>query len=397
MHFSKILKRFLPQYLVSFIRKLRNGNYNYFFWIFPISKKKVVVCNYYGKGYGDNAKYIIEKLLEEDSEFDIVWLLKTESQAISNFPKPIRIVKYGSFRALYELATAKIWIDNSRKVVSPPKRRSQYYIQTWHSPLRLKKIEKDIENNLDESYIERAKIDSNNCDLMISGSDFSWNIYRNSFWYNGEILKCGTPRCDVFFTNNTSAKERVFERFGISTDEKVILYAPTFRNNSSLDAYKLNYNEIINALIRRFGGKWKLLIRLHPNVSELSSLINYKDKIVNATNYDDMQELLCASDILITDFSSCMFDMAIANKKCFLHALDLDEYLANERKLYFNFQDLPFYFSKTSDQLVRNILEFDEDNYNNNLKAFSEKINVYEKGTASQEIVERIQSIIAKK
>src|SRR5690606_28368099 len=101
----------------------------------------------------------------------------------------------------------------SRKVYSPPKRKSQYYIQTWHSPLRLKKIEKDIENNLDESYIERAKIDSKMCDLMISGSDFSWNIYRNSFWYDGEILKCGTPRCDIFFTNNTYIIEKVYKRF----------------------------------------------------------------------------------------------------------------------------------------------------------------------------------------
>lgn len=392
---KKILKKILPNYLIYLLNSLRNGNFFYFFWLFPIKKNKIVVCNYYGKGYGDNAKYIINELIKEKiDDVDIVWLLKKILINEANFPKGIRVVSYGSIKALYELATAKIWIDNSRKVFYPPKRKKQYYIQTWHSPIRLKTIEKDAEESLPNTYIRMAKKDSKNYDLMISGCDFSWNIYRNSFWYSGKILKCGTPRCDIFFQDNPFIKEKVYKYFNLNPNDKLIVFAPTFRNKELIDPYILEFNDIIEAFGKKFGGNWKLLLRLHPNVSHLSSQINFNNKIINATNYDDMQELLYVADALITDYSSCMFDMAIANKICFLHVQDLDDYLSNERKLYFDFNELPFYISKTNEQLINNILNFDTNYYRDNLKIFFESIKLYEKGTASKEIVQVIKAVI---
>ena len=109
-----------------------------------------------------------------------------------------------------------------------------------------------------------------------------------------------------------------------------------------------------------------------------------------------MQELLYAVDILITDYSSCMFDMAIAQKICFIHAPDVDSYLAKERQLYFDFKELPFSFSKTNEQLVNNILNLDPELYKRNLKRFMEKIKLYETGTASQQVVKRIKEVINK-
>ncbi|MGI2294938.1 CDP-glycerol glycerophosphotransferase family protein [Paenibacillus sp. GXUN7292] len=391
---KSILKKILPKKVIGFLSQVKNGNYNYYFWLFPVKKNKIVICNYYGKGYGDNGKYIINKIIEEKIKVEIIWLVKKELMVAARFPNTVKIVEYGSMRALYELATAKVWIDNSRKTFYPPKRKNQFYIQTWHSPLRLKKIEKDVEEYLPESYIRMAKKDSENCDLMIAGCDFSWDVYRNSFWYDKEILKCGTPRCDVFFNDSLKVKNKVYEHFKISLGVNLIIFAPTFRSNSNIDAYILEFNQILKSSQERFGGDWRLLIRLHPNVSELSSLINYDDIIIDATDYDDMQELLCAADILITDYSSCMFDMAIANKICFLHAHDLDEYLAKERQLYFNLYELPFYFSKTIEELINNILEFNEEQYSDSLQHFFKKIRLYENGTASKEIVEKIKRTV---
>jgi len=241
-----------------------------------------------------------------------------------------------------------------------------------------------------------AKKDAKNCDLMIVGSDFSWNIYRNSFWYEGEILKCGTPRCDLFFQENPSYKKKVYESFGILPDKKLIIFAPTFRNKSTVAPYLLDYTEVIRAVQEKFSGEWKFLIRLHPSISHLSLPIKYDDTIINATNYEDMQELLYAADILITDYSSCMFDMAIAQKICFIHAPDVELYLDKERQLYFDFKELPFSFSKTNEQLVNNILNFDPELYKRNLKRFMEKIKLYETGTASQQVVKRIKEVINK-
>lgn len=361
--------------------------------LFPIHKDKIVICSYFGKGYGDNGKYIVEEIIRQGLDYDIVWLLKKELIGKTKFPTKIRVIEYGSLRGLYELSTAKIWIDNCRKSFYPLKRKKQHYIQTWHSPLRLKKIEKDAESSLSISYIKMAKRDSNNIDLLISGCDFSWEIYRKSFWYKGEIIKCGTPRCDLFFKVERNIKDKVVERFSISPNVRLILFAPTFRRTSDIEPYVLQFNEILNVTKERFGGKWNLLIRLHPNVSSLDNLIEYNDKIHNATRYEDMQELLSAVDILITDYSSSMFDMAIANKVCFLHGKDIDNYLEKERELYFEFDELPFYFSKTEQELINNINTFNLADYNKNLKTFLVAVGVYEKGTASEELVERINSI----
>ena len=100
--------------------------------VFPVNRTKVVITSHYGKGYGDNAKYIVEELVRRHNKYDIVWLLNKELYGSVCFPDYIRTVKYGSLRALFELATAKIWIDNCRKEFYPIKRKSQFYIQTWH-------------------------------------------------------------------------------------------------------------------------------------------------------------------------------------------------------------------------------------------------------------------------
>ena len=107
-----------------------------------------------------------------------------------------------------------------------------------------------------------------------------------------------------------------------------------------------------------------------------------------------MQDLLSAASILLTDYSSCMFDMAIAEKKCFIHAQDLNEYLTTERELYFNIKELPFNFSTTDKQLVSNIMNFNESEYSNKLKKFNKELNNYEKGNASKRITEIITNVI---
>ena len=325
----------LPLWAVSILVKLKNCTYCHFFRLFPVQKNKIVVSNFFGSGYGDSPKYIAEKLIDSNENYEIVWLLKQSLSGKALFPEQIKTVRYGSLRALYELATAKVWIDNVRKAACPPKRKGQYYIQTWHSFLRLKKIEKDAGEFLSDTYVERAKIDSDNCDLMISGCDFSHDIYRNSFWYDGEILKCGTPRCDIFFGDTAPFRKKVSEYFGITGSCGLILHAPTYRSGPSAGPYLIDYEKIIAAAGIRFKGNWKILVRLHPKTASLSDKIDYNENILDATCYDDMQELLAASDILITDYSSSMFDMIVAEKLCLIHAPDLEEYIARERDLYF--------------------------------------------------------------
>ena len=366
------------------------------FIFIPINKNKIVFCNYYGNGYGDNAKYLCDDLRKQNLNFDLVWLLKNELIEKSEFPKEVRVVEYKSFKALYEMATAKVWIDNSRKEFYPIKRKNQYYIQTWHASMGLKRIEKDAKESLSSSYIKLAKRDSQMCDLMISGSRFRYNLYKNSFWYDGEILKSGTPRCDLFFHNNDNLKIKVLKELNIPLHKKVVLYAPTFRKNVGIDFFKIRYEEIIDELKEKFGGDWIFLNRLHPNIAELADDFKYNNNFYNASHYSDMQELLAITDVLITDYSSSMFDMALRKKICLLYAPDLDKYINDDRGLYFDYRKLPFNSATSLDELKSNIQEFDLDEYKSNIESFHQQIGVYEDGGASRRIVDRIKEICEK-
>jgi CDP-glycerol glycerophosphotransferase len=351
------------------------------------------VCNYFGKGYGDNGKYIVEELLNEGLKCDIVWLLRKDLIRNSEFSSQVRTVKYGSILGLYELATAKVWIDNCRKSFYPPKRKEQFYIQTWHGGIALKKIEKDAQNALDEEYLKIAKNDSQMADLFISNSRFCSEMYRSAFWYNGEIYECGTPRCDILINNDNKEIETIKIKLGIDKNTKILLYAPTFRTDSNTKVYDIEYNILINTLQSKFGSKWIILVRLHPNISLKDNFMNYNLNIINVTNYPDMYELLLISDILITDYSSTMFEFSLTQKPVFLYAVDIEQY-SNDRGFYFNIFSLPYPLAENNQQLMRSIEQFDNSNYLIELEELYNKLDIKEFGKSSKNITELIKQNI---
>lgn len=364
---------------------------SFLFSLLPKKKNKIVIKSFYGRGYGNNSKYIVESLLKCDRHVEIIWLVNKKGIDESNFPDGVKAVIDSRLIEAYHLATTKIWIDDCRKVRPIYKSKGQFYLQTWHSPLRLKKIEKDAEEMLSVSYVNAAKRDSKNIDLMVSGCQFSHNIYRNSFWYNGPIEKTGTPRCDVFFKEDKSVVDKVKRRFNIPKNATLILYAPTFRKTDT-DVYSFDYEQVVSAFSNKLNTECYFLVRLHPNVAAQSSDIRFSKNVINATYYDDMQELLCASSVLLTDYSSSMFDMAIGRKKCFLYVPDIQTYLENERGLYFDLTDLPFPLAKNIEELIGQIEKFDESKYLKEIEEFLVEIGNYEDGKASEKITKILLS-----
>jgi CDP-glycerol glycerophosphotransferase len=361
--------------------------------VFPIKNKKLVITNCFGKGFGDNSKYIAEEILKKKLECDLVWIVD-DSHCGEKFPSQIRTVRYGSLIAKYEETTAKIWIDNFRKDSSVRKRKGQFYIQTWHGGVALKKIEKDVEKKLNIKYLEDAKNDSLMADLFISNSQFCTDLYRKSFWYYGAILECGYPRNDVLINSPNVKKEKVIRYFELDDDTKIILYAPTFRDDYNMEAYNLDYEMILKIIENTYEGKWIFLIRMHPNISERADTISYNSKLINATHYNDMQEIMAASDILITDYSSTMFEFMLMKKPVFLFATDLEKFKV-DRDLYFDIYSLPFPVAENNQKLVDNITSFNEPLYLKNVSSFKKEIGLIEDGTAAKKIVEIIEEILA--
>lgn len=379
--------------MLSLIKKLRIQAYIALFRILPIQKNKIICWSDNLKSYGCSPKYIAEYLAKNrKGKYDIVWVFNEDAKIPDNIPEGIRVVRYFSIDYLRELHTAHIIICNCRMAPALmfKKRNGQKYIQTWHSSLRLKKIEGDT--NLPDSYVETAKKDSANIDLLISGCGFSTDIFRRAFWYNGEIFGCGTPRCDIFFENST-ARGKMCEDLGINKTNKVLLYAPTFRKDYKANDLGLDYAALKSALEKRFSDEWTIIYRYHPNVIDTTDSSKLPAWLKNGTRYSDMQILLAGCDALITDYSSCMFDAAVAGKPCFLYAPDLEDYLENERGLYFDIKSLPFDVALSNEELCDKINRFETEKYSNDIKEFLSEVGSYEDGHASERIAERIDKM----
>jgi len=367
---------------------------NLFTPFLKINDKKIVFSSFYGGNYGCNPKYITEELIKQKTNYELVWLVdKKKIKDISCFPCQLKLVNYSSIRAFIELATAKIWIDNCRKGIYPFKRKKQYYIQTWHGGLGLKKIEKDAVEKLPKQYIKRAKKDSLLTDFCISNSNHISNLFINSFWYsnNVKILKYGFPRNDIL-VNNTDLNH-IKKKLFIDQDIKIILYAPTFRKDYSVNMYNIDYNDIINMLKDKYNCKWKFLLRLHPHLINIRYETNILEDVINVSMYPDVQELLGITDILISDYSSLMFDFMLTKKPCFIFATDYESY-KEDRDVYFELNETPFPVAQNNEQLMENIASFSQEEYQQKIHGFIKRFDCVENSNASQMVVKKICELI---
>ncbi len=386
----RLLRGGLKDRLLKTVQKFRRRFLAFWYSLTPIQPNKIIFWSNNFTFYGCNPKHISEYLLQAyDNKFQIVWVFDSKIPVPADIDKKIKVVTYYSNEYLRELQTAHFVICNSRTNESFYwiKRRKQIYIQTWHSPLRLKNIEKDAEKFLSKNYIKSAICDSKKIDYIVSGCDFSTKIYRNSFWYKGKVLECGTPRIDYLLDKNN--KFKAMEKIGLDCSCNYILYAPTFRSNYEFD-YKINFSELISCCEQTFGGNWKVLYRLHPNLIYQRKTMTFDEQCIDVCSYSDMQELIMASSLLISDYSSCMFDAMYAKTKCVLYMPDYEQYSMNERNLYFDIKALPFYKSHNESELHKSIECFNEDEYQANIEKFLHSIGSFETGTACKSIAKLI-------
>lgn len=366
------------------------------FRIFPIKKNKIVVSCFSGKGYGDSPKAIAEELLHRKGPYDIVWLVNNMNE---KFPAGVRKVKRLSAAAVYEQCTAKIWIDNRRKPGYVRKRKGQYYIQTWHGVRGMKKVEMDVADSLSPSYVKALVKDSKMADLFISASKLSSKGFRTSFLYNGEIMECGLPRLDVLLANDPEKKRQIKEKYGFRPEDKLVLYAPTFRKDAfdtDLSLYQLDWEGLLAEMDNHFGGTWKGLLRLHPNVAKLSAKMALPDNVKDVSACPDVEEFLLISDCVITDYSSTITDAGIAGKIGIIFAKDIEAY-KKERDFYIPLEDFPYPIATSNEELLAIVRTFDEDAYQAERKRFfeGEDYGVFAGGNASAVVADRIDSVIA--
>jgi CDP-glycerol glycerophosphotransferase len=352
---------------------------------FPLDKKKVVFSNFNGGGYGDNPKFIAQEFLKRSAGWKLYWV----SASDYDLPAGLTPVRPNTISFAWHMATAGTWVDDTRKLYYFKKRPEQFYIQTWHGGLGLKKVEKDCEEALSKEYVAYAKIDSRNMDLLLACCRWESDSYREAFWYDGPILERGIPKNDIYFEDPEPYRRKVLKHFHLPEDTKLVLYAPTYRDSRKTDMYNLDYEQLLLTMAKRFGGTWAVLVRMHPNVSYKDYPLTYTDRILNASPYENMQELLVASDVIISDYSGCAFDFPMIGKPGFLYAEDYEE-MKRTKDYYFDLKDLPFTLALSNEELMTQIEHFDEADYNRKCKDFCDMLQFYDDGHASETVVDLI-------
>ncbi len=362
----------------------------------PVISNKIVFSNTNGKrGYGCNPKYIAEELIRQNLDYELVWLVDKKSKQVnfSEFPKQIKLVHYKSKDALKELATAKFWVDNQAKYQHVnkglEKKDEQIYIQTWHGSMGIKKVGDDTKTFSGKITFEKeAKM----IDYLISNSCYETEVFKRRFWNNGKILRFGHARNDIFFMPKEELQKiqhKIYELYNIKKDTKILIYAPTFRHGRPgyNDCYALDYFRILETCEKKYNCNFVIFTRLHHEMKNLN--IPKSDKIIDVTRYGDIQELMSVSEIMISDYSSCMFDFMLSKRPCFIFASDLD-YYNKTQGFYYPLETTPFPIAKNNDELISNILNFNETAYISSVEKFLAEKGCAENGLASKRVVKLI-------
>lgn len=372
------------------------------FRFFPIRKGQVLAISWNGERYNCNPKSIIEEACSQgfgtkDKRLVFYFAFREPNNFEKELPKGVTAIEIGSLYYYYILFTSQFLLSNTRfsGAMFPYKKKGLTYIFTGHGGCGIKKIEFDAPS-LSKKYLEMAAEDTQRIDLMLSGAEFRTRAIRSGYRYEGEILEYGMPRNDIFYDIEKIKliRQKVFHYLNdqkeqkLPLDVKLLLYAPTFRKNGRRDVYGFDVDSIVGAFEQRFGGTWFILVSSHQNMkSYYKSIYDFSHpRVIDVGLYPELQDLLLFCDSMITDYSSAEMDFLLTKRPVFQLCRDRRDY---DRGFYINPEELPFPYAETDDQLVQNILDFDEVQYQKSLSLFNEKIiGLKEIGRASKAVVQ---------
>lgn len=358
------------------------------YWIFRsgVLQQNAMFESFQGKIIGDNPLYIYNALRSQNSKLVCLW---TTRKGISVAPESSEGIEHGSREWLRSLATSKYLVNNTNFPWYFRKRKDQRYLQTWHGT-PLKKLMREIEESIpNPGYLKTLEREARTWDFLISPNPYCSNVLPRVFSYGGPLLETGYPRNDVLVRSDHKTRALVRNNLGISDPEtKVVLYAPTWRDYERLADGRW---AAISFLDKDFvmSGNARLLYRGHSNTHDADK-IELPPGSIDVTKYPNVTELCLAADVLVTDYSSIMFDFTITGKPLVIYAPDISTYVL-ERGLYFDLRiHVPGPVVETQIALVDVLDNIDKLSvqYSALYRRWSEKFHTWESGSSAQKIVE---------
>lgn len=359
--------------------------------------KMILFVSFNGRSYACNPRYIFEKMRSDEryKDYRFIWGM----DKVENI-EGAEVFRMRRFQYFYYLCKAKYWVFNSKMPNYYRKKNNQVYLQTWHGT-PLKKLAYDIENENQTFYrskmnyqkmLETYENDVNKWDYLISANPFSTKVFQSAFRIDkGKILETGYPRNDIYINYDVNRNKKIKESHNIPAGKKVILYAPTFRDNSfGTKGYKADLQVNFELWKQILGDDYIVIFKPHYLISNSIGIpYELKKFIYKMDAKSDINDLYLISDILITDYSSVFFDYSNLKRPIYFYMFDFDNYKNQLRGFYLDVpSDLPNDIDTDENTLLMKIKnsEFDY----KRLEVFNRKYNPWQDGNSVARILKEV-------
>ncbi len=381
------------------IMKIVRIIYKIMYPLIPSSKKTILFLSFMGRGYSDSPKAIHQYLASHPDykDYHFVWAIKKGKRSLFEIENA-KVVTYGRFQYLYYLIRAKYWVVNCKLPAYVKKKDSQVYIQTWHGT-PLKRLGHDIivpEGTLFyrsqmtfEQMTRSYDIDVARYSYMVSPSSYTTKVFQTSFRVGEDkLIETGYPRNDILSTFSDKQADELKKSLNLPKDKKVILYAPTWRDNDiSNKGFEFSLEVDFKKWQEQLQDEYIILFKPHYLIVTKFDLAQFEGFVYPINPSMDISELYIISDVLVTDYSSVFFDYAILKRPIYFYMYDLEMYESQLRGFYIDiYKDLPGKIYKEEDTLLTAIRnqEFDD----SKMDEFCEYYTSFEDGNACKRVVE---------
>lgn len=360
----------------------------------PIKENQIIFESFRGDFYSDSPKYLYEYLYNNyKDDFEFVWVINNNNTKIPGNPKTVKRFSINFYK---ELARSKYWVINGRQALRLLKRPEQVIVSTWHGT-PLKRLGLDIGDvhggtpKIKKEYVQNAR----EWKYLVSPNNYTTNILKSAFAYEGEILEVGYPRNDILYNATEEKVASIKDNLNIPKDKKIILYAPTWRDDESYDRgqYKFSLKLELDKLKESISDEYIVLIRTHYFIADRLDLSEYDGFAFDVSRYDDIAELYLISDILITDYSSVFFDFANLKRPILFYTYDLEKYENVLRGFYIDIhKEVPGPLVFNTEEVIDKIKNLDQlkEEYEERYETFYNRFCSVDNGTASKQIVEKV-------
>ena len=376
----------------------------------PVDDKLIVFEAFMGRKYTDSPRAIYEKLLADEkyADYHFIWCFRDSVMDgflhIADEPRT-ELVRWGSEEYYETYAKAAYWITNTRIPGAIDIRPEQVYVQCWHGT-PLKRLGCDIETEATESKETTKKVihgDARRYSYFISPSPFYTRVMTSAFdlkalGKENVMIETGYPRNDALADADTQKQRQIRDALGIPADKKVILYAPTYRENEKDQDSKYTFRSALDydRLRDRLGEEYVVLFRAHYFIAKEFDFDKYGGFIIDVSDYAEINDLYIASDMLITDYSSVFFDYSVLKRPVIFYMYDLAVYRDELRGFYLTLDDLHGPITTEQEELEETIITCEtwssEPEYLKKYEAFRERFAPYEDGHATDRVIETVMN-----